>query len=110
MLSLILNPRTGRVVLEFGGRIAGGGLILATDGVGAQIGSDLASLAARLNRELIGLSPSERIARFRVELPGRIVFTTSFGLEDQVLTHQLAQTAAVVEVATLDAGASVPQT
>jgi phosphoadenosine phosphosulfate reductase len=105
-----LNPRTGRVVLEFDGRIAGGGLILATDGAGAQTANDLASLGARLNRELADLSPPERIARFRAAVAGRIVFTTSFGLEDQVLMHQLAQISPDIEVATLDTGRLFPQT
>ena len=62
-----LNPRTGRVVLEFNGRIAGGGLILATDSLGAktavETAVDLPALAARLNRQLEGLAPAERIAR-----------------------------------------------
>ena len=105
-----LNPRTGRVVLEFNGRIAGGGLILATDGRAVQPAIDLPALAARLNRELANLSPAQRIARFRTEVAGRIVFTTSFGLEDQVLTHQVSEAAADVEIATLDTGRLFPQT
>ena len=105
-----LNPRTGRVVLEFNGRIAGGGLILATDSSAAKTTVDLPSLAARLNGELAALTPAERIARFRREVDGNIVFTTSFGLEDQVLTHQLAQSAADVAIATLDTGRLFPQT
>jgi bifunctional enzyme CysN/CysC len=105
-----LNPRTGRVVLEFNGRIAGGGLILATDSLGATTTIDLPALAARLNGELKGLTPAERIARFRAEVDGTIVFTTSFGLEDQVLAHQLAETAADIAITTLDTGRLFPQT
>jgi phosphoadenosine phosphosulfate reductase len=105
-----LNPRTGRVVLKFNGRIAGGGLILATDGRSAQPAIDLPALAARLDRELANLSPAQRIARFRTEVAGRIVFTTSFGLEDQVLTHQVSEAAADLEIATLDTGRLFPQT
>jgi bifunctional enzyme CysN/CysC len=105
-----LNPRTGRVVLEFNGRIAGGGLILATDSAVAETTIDLPSLAARLNRELRDLAPAERIARFRAEVDGRIVFTTSFGLEDQVLAHQLSETAADIAIATLDTGRLFPET
>lgn len=40
------------------------------------------------------------VARVR----GRWVFTTSFGLEDQVLTHAIAATGVPVEVVTLDTG------
>ena len=37
------------------------------------------------------LSPAERLARFRGETDGKIVFTTSFGLEDQVILHLIAR-------------------
>ena len=105
-----VNPRTGRVVLELDGRIAGGGLVLATDTIAAQAFDDLQSLAARLNRDLAPLSPAERVARFRREVAGRIVFTTSFGLEDQVLTQLIATANTDVEVVTLDTGRLFPET
>jgi phosphoadenosine phosphosulfate reductase len=104
-----LNPRTGRVVLERNGRIAGGGLILSTDAVPART-RDLQTLAEKLNRELAGLPPAERIARFRREVEGRVVFTTSFGLEDQVLTHLIADAGVEAEIATLDTGRLFPET
>jgi phosphoadenosine phosphosulfate reductase len=66
--------------------------------------------AARLSRELVPLSPRERIAQFRRRVEGRIVLTTSFGLEDQVLTHELFETTADVEIATLDTGRLFPET
>jgi phosphoadenosine phosphosulfate reductase len=97
-------------VLEFNGRIAGGGLILATDSLGTRTAIDLPALAARLNGELRDLGPAERIARFRQEVDGKIVFTTSFGLEDQVLTQQLSETATDIEIATLDTGRLFPET
>jgi sulfate adenylyltransferase large subunit/thioredoxin-dependent adenylylsulfate APS reductase len=105
-----LNPRTGRVVFEFNGRIAGGGLVLSTDTAPLQELDDLRATAARLNRELAPLSPAERIARFNSEIDGRVVFTTSFGLEDQVLTQVVAAGAAEVDVATLDTGRLFPET
>jgi bifunctional enzyme CysN/CysC len=104
------NPRTGRVVLEFDGRIAGGGLVLSTDTAPTRSLDDLRALAERLNRDLVPLSPAERIARFRSTVEGRIVFTTSFGLEDQVLTHQLVGSAADVGIVTLDTGRLFPET
>ena len=105
-----LNPRTGRVVLEFNGRIAGGGLVLSTDAAAPQGLDELHALAARLNRDLARLPPAERIARFRRDVEGRIVFTTSFGLEDQVVTALIAEAKADVEVATLDTGRLFPET
>jgi bifunctional enzyme CysN/CysC len=104
------NPRTGRMVLDYGGRIAGGGLILAAD---ANAGRDrivgqpdrgLVARAALLTSLLTALEPGERIARFRREVADRLVFTTSFGLEDQVILHMLRERAIDVEVVTLDTG------
>ncbi len=98
------NPRTGRLVLESEGRIAGGGLILSTDAVASHALDDLRALAARLNRDLAPLSPAERIVRFAREVEEPVVFTTSFGLEDQVLTHLLAESNAGIGIVTLDTG------
>jgi len=104
------NPRTGRLVLEFDGRIAGGGLILSTDAAASHALDDLRALAGRLNRDLAPLSPAERIVRFARKVEGRVVFTTSFGLEDQVLTDLLAGIDAGVGVVTLDTGRLFPET
>ena len=123
------NPRTGRLVLDLAGRISGGGLILSiaeedrssaavddpapqettpavslfSDGARARAGK-LAQRASRLETVLASLSPAERLARFRGETDGRIVFTTSFGLEDQVILHLIAEHAIDIEIATLDTG------
>jgi sulfate adenylyltransferase large subunit/phosphoadenylyl-sulfate reductase (thioredoxin) len=108
-----LNPRTGRLVLDIAGRIAGGGLVLSVDAavhqrVDAPVADagrdDLAAEAARLNRLLAPLSPGERIVRFREEVAGKIVFTTSFGLEDQVITHLVSEHALDIELTTIDTG------
>jgi bifunctional enzyme CysN/CysC len=123
------NPRTGRLVLDVAERISGGGLILSIDGedrraaaVEASAAPDapspvarfsdgvrsraekLAQRAARLEVLLASLSPAERLARFRGEINGTIVFTTSFGLEDQVILHHIAEHAIDIEIATLDTG------
>ncbi|MCX6330543.1 MAG: phosphoadenylyl-sulfate reductase [Bacteroidia bacterium] len=42
--------------------------------------------------------------------PGEIVFTTSFGFEDQVLTHKVFKNNIPVEVVTLDTGRLFPET
>jgi phosphoadenylyl-sulfate reductase (thioredoxin) len=127
------NPRTGRLVLDVAGRISGGGLILSIeesrasaperapaqdtppavarfdDGARSR-GEKLAQRAARLEALLVGLPPAERLARFRAEIDGRIVFTTSFGLEDQVVLHLIAAHAIDIEIATLDTGRLFPET
>jgi len=119
-----VNPRTGRLVLELAGRIAGGGLVLAVDaqahqsgraasGVARDLRSDketLTAQASRLSDLLKELSPAQRLARFRDAVGGKITFTTSFGLEDQVILHLLSEQAIDVDVATLDTGRLFPET
>jgi phosphoadenosine phosphosulfate reductase len=46
----------------------------------------------------------------RAEIPGRLVFTTSFGLEDQVLSHLICENGIDIELATLDTGRLFPET
>jgi sulfate adenylyltransferase large subunit/phosphoadenylyl-sulfate reductase (thioredoxin) len=103
------HPGTGRIVLEFAGRIAGGGLVLTigkAEVAQAPAAPDgaLAARAARLNDVLRDLSPPERLERLRREVKGRIVFTTSFGLEDQAITHWLRERGLDVDLVTLDTG------
>jgi phosphoadenosine phosphosulfate reductase len=112
------NPRTGRLVLELGGRIAGGGLILAVDGnASAEDRSDrgagraeLSLQAARLNIELADLPAVERLKRFREEVAGPLVFTTSFGLEDQVIVQMICEAGIDLDIVTLDTGRLFPET
>lgn len=51
----------------------------------------------------------ERLSRLRDASHGRIVFTTSFGLEDQVLTHLIVQAGVRAEFVTLDTGRLFPE-
>ncbi len=52
----------------------------------------------------------ERLAAIRSEIPGRLVFTTSFGLEDQAIAHAIFSQALAIDVATLDTGRLFPET
>src|SRR3984957_4658149 len=52
----------------------------------------------------------ERLAAIRRQIPGRVVFTTSFGLEDQAIAHAIFAQALAVNVATLDTGRLFPET
>ena len=116
------NPTTGRIVLEFDGRIVGGGLVLAVDEARAAAVvqeapakpapriKPLEAEASRLAALLADLSPPERIATLRREIAGKIVFTTSFGLEDQAVLHWIARSGLDIEVVTLDTGRLFPET
>ncbi|MCZ8035958.1 MAG: phosphoadenylyl-sulfate reductase [Novosphingobium sp.] len=52
-----------------------------------------------------------RLARARAEIAGRLVFTTSFGLEDQLLTHLIIEAGLGHEIAfaTLETGRLFPE-
>jgi phosphoadenosine phosphosulfate reductase len=54
--------------------------------------------------------PGDRLEALRAGVDGRIVFTTSFGLEDQALAHLIFTRELDIEVATLDTGRLFPST
>ena len=51
-----------------------------------------------------------RLERLRLETSGRIVFTTSFGIEDQLIAHHIFVSGLPIEVVTLDTGRLFPST
>ena len=65
------------------------------------------ALAARLAERSDLPSRLDEISR---TISGRIVFTTSFGLEDQALTHAIFSAGRDIEVVTLDTGRLFPET
>ena len=65
---------------------------------------------ADLDTAFRSLQPTERLRLLRAQVDGTLVFTTSFGLEDQVLLHLIAATGLDVSVATLDTGRLFPET
>ena len=52
----------------------------------------------------------ERLAAVRALVSGRIVFTTSFGLEDQAIAHAIFTQDLAIDVATFDTGRLFPET
>lgn len=57
-----------------------------------------------------GATPAERLRALRASVPGRIVFTTSFGIEDQAITHIIFTEKLKIDVVTLDTGRLFPST
>jgi phosphoadenosine phosphosulfate reductase len=113
------NPKTGRIVLEIDGQIAGGGIVIAHEGAVSEEATqrldagklnNLEKEAERLDALLRPLTPQQRLIELRRALEGRIVFTTSLGLEDQVITHWLSSQPGDIEIATLDTGRLFPET
>lgn len=58
----------------------------------------------RIQKLVSGKSPEEALALLGKEFSGKIVFSTSFGLEDQVITHLIFSKNIPVKVFTLDTG------
>jgi phosphoadenosine phosphosulfate reductase len=59
---------------------------------------------------ITGATPLDRLASLRAEVAGRIVFTTSFGIEDQALTHMIFDAGLAIDVVTIDTGRLFPAT
>lgn len=68
------------------------------------------ALAQELDAAFAGLDPLGRLKALRAAVDGRIVFTTSLGIEDQLLTHLIFSHDLDIEVATLDTGRLFPET
>ncbi|CAO4169039.1 phosphoadenylyl-sulfate reductase [Methylorubrum populi] len=66
--------------------------------------------AEDLARDMAGLDLRGRIRLVEDRIPGRLVFTTSLGIEDQALTHALALNKGRTEIVTLDTGRLFPET
>jgi phosphoadenosine phosphosulfate reductase len=66
--------------------------------------------ASRLSKTFRALDPGERLKKACAEIAGRIVFTTSFGIEDQLLAHEIFSRDLPIEVVTLDTGRLFPET
>lgn len=63
-----------------------------------------------LNDKLKGKSIEENLTTLVSLFPGRIIFTTSLGIEDQVITHKIFKNDLDIRVVTLDTGRLFPQT
>lgn len=68
------------------------------------------AIAKKLADQFAGLDLLERLAAIRARIAGRIVFTTSFGLEDQAIAHAIFSQGLAIDVATLDTGRLFPET
>lgn len=64
----------------------------------------------KLSNQLSGKSIEERLQILVSEFPGKIIFTTSFGMEDQVITQKIFSNNLDIKVITLDTGRLFPET
>src|ERR1700729_640776 len=73
-------------------------------------GEIFATIASGFVERFPALDLFQRRAAIRSEIPGRLVCTTSFGLEDQAIAHAIFAQALAIDVATLDTGRLFPET
>ncbi|PPC79854.1 MAG: phosphoadenylyl-sulfate reductase [Hyphomicrobium sp.] len=67
--------------------------------------------ANQLDAKLARLhSLEDRIRAIRAAISGRIAFSSSLGIEDQAVTHAIAETKADIDLFTLDTGRHFPET
>ena len=69
-----------------------------------------AAIAAGLADQFGALDLLQRLTAVRSQISGRVVFTTSFGLEDQAIAHAIFSQALAIDVVTLDTGRLFPET
>jgi phosphoadenosine phosphosulfate reductase len=60
--------------------------------------------------DYLHLDLPQRVGAIRNIVRGRVVFTTSFGIEDQAIAHAIFTQALLVDVVTLDTGRLFPET
>lgn len=63
-----------------------------------------------LKDQLSGKSIDERLEKLASIFNDKIIFTSSFGIEDQVITHKIFRNNLPIKVVTLDTGRLFPQT
>jgi phosphoadenosine phosphosulfate reductase len=66
--------------------------------------------AQRLTAGFASLDLFDRLAEARRAIAGRLVFTTSFGLEDQAIAHAILSQDLAIDIVTLDTGRLFPET
>lgn len=67
-------------------------------------------LAEALNAGFAALTPLERLRALAEHVAGPVVFTTSLGIEDQMITHLIFSNDLPIQVKTLDTGRLFPET
>lgn len=67
--------------------------------------------AAALDQKLRSLNTlKDRLRAIATEIPGRVTFSSSLGIEDQAVLHGIAKTGVPIDVFTLDTGRHFPET
>lgn len=70
----------------------------------------MSELAEHIKKETSGLNPIEALTLLADIFPGEVVFSTSFGWEDQVITHMIFTNNLPIKIFTLETGRLFPET
>jgi phosphoadenosine phosphosulfate reductase len=70
----------------------------------------MSELAEHIQKETAGLDPVEALTLLSDIFNGEIVFSTSFGWEDQVITHMIFTNNLPIKIFTLETGRLFPET
>jgi phosphoadenosine phosphosulfate reductase len=68
------------------------------------------SLIEKVREQIANMSPVEALTLLADLFPGKIVFSTSFGWEDQVISHMIFANKLPIKVFTLETGRLFPET
>ncbi|RYE14863.1 MAG: phosphoadenylyl-sulfate reductase [Sphingobacteriales bacterium] len=64
----------------------------------------MSELASNIHQQVNGLKPVDALRLLADEFPGEVIFSTSFGWEDQVITHMIFTNNLPIKVFTLETG------
>jgi phosphoadenosine phosphosulfate reductase len=70
----------------------------------------MSELVADIKHQISGLDPIGTLSELAARFPGKIVFSTSFGWEDQVISHIIFSNNIPIKVFTLETGRLFPET
>ena len=70
----------------------------------------MSEITEEIKQQTAGLEPAEALSLLADIFPGKIIFSTSFGWEDQVITHMIFANNLPIKVFTLETGRLFPET
>jgi len=68
------------------------------------------ALAEDIKQQITGHDPVDALAILADAFPGKVIFSSSFGWEDQVITHMIFANNIPIKVFTLETGRLFPET
>jgi len=70
----------------------------------------MSALTEHIKQQITGLDPVQALTLLAESYPGKVVFSSSFGWEDQVITHMIFANNIPIKIFTLETGRLFPET